>query len=342
MGGRPVLFLSYSGVLGGSERVLIDCATRLGRPALVACPEGPLAAAARTSGLRVAPIRNRSLRMRGHRGAALRGLGGLALDAVRLARRVRPPVLIAWGARAVLAAPAAGTPVLAVHHDLPPRGPAAAALRAATRRAEAVVATSRAVAAALGAGGATILHPGLDLTAWPELPPPQGDPHALVLGALVPWKRADLALEIAARIPDLRLTIAGAPMPGDDPAFVAALTRRAAAADLDGRVAFPGRVDARSALAGAHLLLHCADAEPFGMALLEAMASGRPVAAPAAGGPLEILDDPRALYAPGDAAAGADAVRTLLADPGQPRRRAERFTVEASAKRFRAAVEALA
>ena len=42
MRGRPVLFVSYSGVLGGAERVLLDCATRLGRPALVACPEGSM------------------------------------------------------------------------------------------------------------------------------------------------------------------------------------------------------------------------------------------------------------------------------------------------------------
>src|SRR3954464_15271617 len=51
MGRGPILLLSYAGVLGGSERVLLDCATRLGRPALLACPEGPLAAAARDAGL---------------------------------------------------------------------------------------------------------------------------------------------------------------------------------------------------------------------------------------------------------------------------------------------------
>src|SRR5918997_5879689 len=56
MGGPPILFLSFSGVLGGAERVLLDCATRLGRPALVACPEGELAAAARTAGLAVAQV----------------------------------------------------------------------------------------------------------------------------------------------------------------------------------------------------------------------------------------------------------------------------------------------
>jgi len=350
MGGRPVLFLSYSGVLGGAERVLLDCATRLGRPALVACPEGPLAAAARTAGLPVEPVRNRSLRMRGARAAAARALAGLAVDAAGLARRNRPAVLAAWGARAVLAAaaaPRAGAPLLAVHHDLLPGAGLARAVRAATLRADGAVATSEAVARDLRRGGVTILHPGIDLAAWRVLPAADGPPRALVLGALVAWKRADLALEIAARLPELRLELAGAPLPGDGDGFAAALRSRAAEPDLGGRVTFAGALaDPRAALARAHVLLHCADAEPFGMALLEAMACGRPVAAPAAAGPLELVADGAGrLYPPGDAAAGAAAVRALLGDAGAPaaaRARAERFPVEASAARFAAAVEAVA
>jgi glycosyltransferase involved in cell wall biosynthesis len=330
--------------------VLLDCATRLGRPALVACPEGPLSAAARTAGLPVEPIRNRSLQMRGARVGAVHGLGGLALDAARLARRHRPAALVAWSARAVLAtagAPLGRAPWLAVHHDLLPSAGVAAAVRAASRRADGVVATSRAVAEAVRAPGATILHPGVDLAAWPPLPPAEGPPRALLLGALVPWKRADLALEIAARMPGLELEIAGAPLPGDADAFHTALLRRAAAPDLDGRVSFAGALpDPRPALARAHVLLHCADAEPFGMALLEALATGRPVAAPSAAGPLEIVGDGAGrLYAPGDAAAGAEAVTALLADheaPAKARARAERFPVEASAARFAAAVDAVA
>ena len=358
---RPVLFLSYSGVLGGAERVLLDCATRLGRPALVACPEGPLAAAARGAGFAVAPIRKRSLRMRGARASAALGIAGLALDAARLARRHGPAALAAWGSRAVLAAAAAplsGAPWLAVHHDLLPGGAVATALRTASRRAGGIVATSRAVAddvlgRAAGApqaateppAGVTVLHPGLDLAAWPVRPRPDGPPRALVLGALVPWKRADLALEIAARLPELQLELAGAALDSDD--FAAALHDRAAAPDLDGRVTFAGPLaDPREALARAHLLLHCADAEPFGMVLLEALASGRPVAAPAAGGPLEIVPGGAGrLYAPGDADAGARAVEALLDTPPPQeaaRAAAERFPVEASAARLEAAIEAIA
>jgi N-acetylglucosaminyl-diphospho-decaprenol L-rhamnosyltransferase len=66
--------------------------------------------------------------------------------------------------------------------------------------------------------------------------------------------------------------------------------------------------------------LHCAPREPFGIALLEALAAGRPVLAPASGGPKEIVTSAcGVLYEPGDAAAGAAALRALLADPARAR-----------------------
>ena len=135
-----------------------------------------------------------------------------------------------------------------------------------------------------------MIHPGVDLDRWSLPDPPPGPPRALCLGALVPWKRADLALEIAARVPELALELAGAPLAGDPPGFVAALHERAARPDLAGRVRFLGALDdPRLALARANCLLHCADREPYGLALVEALAAGRPVVAPAAGGPLEIV-----------------------------------------------------
>ena len=354
MAAGPVLFVSYSGVLGGAERILVDAATRAGLPAIVACPEGALATAARAAGLPVATTAARTLQLRGRpadAAAHLAGLAGLARDVARLSRGAhRTAALVAWGARAILATALlprrARAPVLAVHCDLPPAGAVGRALQAATARADGVAALSHAIAGAV-APRATVLHPGVDPAAWTPAPLPSGPPRALVLAALVPWKRPDVALEVGARLPDLHLDLAGAPMPGDDEGYVASLRRRAAEPDLRGRVTFLGAIpDARAALARAHLLLHCSDAEPYGLALVEALAAGRPVVAPAAGGPAEIVGDGAgALFPPGDAGAAAAAVRAVLADPGAPmaaRARAERrFDVAASTERLRAALAAL-
>ncbi len=124
------------------------------------------------------------------------------------------------------------------------------------------------------------------------------------------------------------------------------LEARAAAGDLAGRVTFLGPVaDPREALARAHCLLHCADAEPWGLALVEALAAGRPVVAADAGGPREIVTGGAGrLFPPGDAAAAAAALQEVLADPAAPaaaRTRGEQFPVEASAERFREALEAI-
>ena len=349
MSGSPTLIVSYSGVLGGSERILLDCASRLPSPAVVACPEGALARAVRAAGIEHAPLPERALRVRGARAAHARALASLARDTAALSARHAPRALVAWGARAVLAAAviprSRRPPLLAVHMDLLPSRPVGAAVRWASRRADGATAASQAIADAVGAAG--VLHPGVDLTAWTPKPlPPADPPRALVLAALVPWKRPDLALEAAARVPGLELELAGAPMPGDGDRLVRELEARAAAPDLAGRVTFLGALDdPRPALARAHCLLHCADAEPWGLALVESLAAGRPVVAADAGGPREIVGDGAgSLFAPGDAGAAAAALHAVLADrsaPAAARARAERFAVEASAARFAAAVEAI-
>src|SRR4051794_34475865 len=80
-GVRPTLLVSYTGTLGGGERILLDYASGLARPALLACPEGPLAAAARELGLGLAPLRERPIELRAsarRRLAAALGIAGLA------------------------------------------------------------------------------------------------------------------------------------------------------------------------------------------------------------------------------------------------------------------------
>src|SRR5918999_4840400 len=90
MGGDLVLIVSYSGARGGAERVLLDCATRLPRRVIVACPDGPLASALRAAQIEHAPLAERPLRLRSARAAHVRGLAGLARDVAALTRRHRP------------------------------------------------------------------------------------------------------------------------------------------------------------------------------------------------------------------------------------------------------------
>ncbi len=218
-------------------------------------------------------------------------------------------------------------------------------MRWATRRADGVAAASEAIARAVGAPGAAVLRPGVDLERFAAAPAPNGAPRALALAALVPWKRPDLALEVAARVPGLQLELAGAPIPGDDGAYVRALEARAAAGDLAGRVTFLGPVgDPREALARAHCLLHCSDAEPWGLALVEALAAGRPVVAADAGGPREIVAGGAGrLFPPGRRGGGRRRAPGGARRPRRARRRRapapSRFPVEASAARFEAALE---
>src|SRR4051794_20833110 len=58
-----IVIASYSGVFGGAERVLFDCATRMEQPLTVLCPEGPLAARLRAAGVAHRAIPARAVRI---------------------------------------------------------------------------------------------------------------------------------------------------------------------------------------------------------------------------------------------------------------------------------------
>jgi glycosyltransferase involved in cell wall biosynthesis len=329
-----VLFVSYSGLLGGAERVLLDAVMRLERDVAVLCPDGPLAQRLEDAG--VARIATAARPLRLSAGHAL-GVAGLARDI----RRAEPEFVVAWGARAVLSATLESRPWLAVHHDLLSRGAVRAVVRAATRTANGVAAASHAIAREVAGGvgrspAVAVLHPGVDLERFSPRPLPDGPPRVLVLGALVEWKRPELALQVAERLPHVHITIAGAALPGDGQAL-----ERRLRATAGPNVTIAGPVeDVPRALAEHHALLHCADREPYGMVLVEALAAGRPVVAPGAAGPKEILGE--GLYGPGDAEAAADEIAKALADPQAPtraRHRAEaHFDVRDSTRRLQEAM----
>ena len=363
----PVLFVSYSGLWGGAERILLDMAGGLDHPVVLLCPPGGLASRARAGGVPVLsrPARPRELRGTARtRARAVLSLAAHAREVRRAVAALRPRAVVAFGMRSGIAsaaalAPGRGRPPLVFEHvDFLPSPGVAWLVRAAARRAQLVVALSAAVAADLDPQRTLgrrlrVSTPGVDVQSFAAAaPPPLDPPVALTLGAIAAWKRPDLALEataIAARqIPELRLVVAGHTVGDDSERLLESLRRRAAEPDLAGRVEFAGALDdPQAALAGASCLLHCADREPFGLVLLEAMASGRPVVAPAAGGPLEIVaDGAGSLFDPGDPRAAARALVELLGDGDRLQRAGERarahverqFTLADARRRWQEAV----
>ena len=328
-----VLFSSYSGALGGAEQLLIECAGGLGGDACIACPDGGLAFSARQRGLRVFTLGERSLDLRASltdRALAVARLRAHARELRALVDTLSPELLVAWGMRSAISwlvlSPRRGPRVVFQHNDLLPSAAIGRLVRAAAARAELVTVPSRAVAADLDPSSSlgdrlVIVHPGVDADRFDATAAPAQPPEVAILGALVPWKRPDLALEVAAlarrRLPQLRLRLIGAPLEAAADRTSAGLRARADQADLAGAVEFVGAVaDVAPELARASCVLHCAEREPFGLAVLESLAAGRPAVVPAAAGPAEIVDDSCAIrYPPGDARAAADAVVRLLSDP---------------------------
>jgi len=364
------LFVSYSSLFGGAERVLLDCATGL-ESAVVACPDGPLARNARDAGLIVVPLSRQRLELRGRirdRAAATTRILRQAAEVRSAVRELRPDVVFGWNMRGLLVSVAARRglrprPALVFqHNDLLPGPSIGRVVRAAARRAALVVCLSRAIADDLDPKAQLrrrlrVVNPGVDLERFrPVGAEAAGAREVLVLGAIVGWKRPDLALEIARiaapRLPGLTVTLAGEPLDEPGRRLYADLRRRVAATDLGRHVRLDGRVpDPAGSLQRAGCLLHCAEREPFGLALIEALACGVPVVAANAGGPAEIVDETcGALYPPGDARAAADALQRVLSSPEQrarlgegARARAERlFDKERFRLDYRALVDELA
>jgi phosphatidylinositol alpha 1,6-mannosyltransferase len=132
------------------------------------------------------------------------------------------------------------------------------------------------------------------------------------VGRLAAEKRVDLLAPVT-KLPGVRVVIVG-----DGPAR-AALTKALPDAIFVGERR--GRQLARL-FASFDVFAHTGPYETFGQTIQEALASGLPVVAPAAGGPLDLVDHGRTGYLvpPCDAAALTEAVATLV---GAPALRAE-------------------
>jgi phosphatidylinositol alpha 1,6-mannosyltransferase len=207
-------------------------------------------------------------------------------------------------------------------YRLGPAGQAAAwrRLRKIHNAADRTLAPSTAAAASLHARGIErvwLWGRGVDTTRFDpakrsgrlraELAP-GGELLVGYIGRLAPEKRVELLGQVAT-LPGVRLVVVGS-----GPAEAAARRAMPGAAFLGPRHGD----ELASIYASLDVFVHSGPHETFGQTLQEAAASGLPVVAPAAGGPLDLVSDGVSgfLVPPGDSGALADAVARLAADPG--------------------------
>lgn len=321
---------------GGSDTALLHLVRQLpGFEVHVAVPAPhPLAAELAAAGatLHVVPMR----RISTSHGAAGWVAYALAwpLSVLRLAllaRRVRADLLhsnslhswYGWAAAALVRRPH----VWHAREIVVQSGLALRLERLLTRRAPLVLAVSGPVAAQLGAPHAVVVHEHADpLRFRPALAGrfraaaglPDDRPLLGLVGRVDTWKGIEVALAalpaVRAVRPDVGLVVAGGTVEGKQD-HEAALRRRAA--ELGGVTWLGPRDDVPELLADLDLLLlPSTEPEPYGLVVVEALASGCPVVATDAGGPPEILaaagPGAGALVPPRDPAALADAVLGLL------------------------------
>jgi glycogen synthase len=196
-----------------------------------------------------------------------------------------------------------------------------AGLRRVLRRADAVTACSAYVLESLSTLGgirpdAVVIPNGVNPADFASAPIQLSErPYVLAVGRLVPQKGFDVLVEALAA-PDL--TQLDLLVAGDGPERER-LEDQAHALGLGDRVRFLGaldRLELADALAGAQLFAFPSRGEPFGIALLEAMAAGVPSVATRTGGVIEFAraEENAVLVEQNDAAGLARAIKRLNAD----------------------------
>jgi glycosyltransferase involved in cell wall biosynthesis len=350
---RRVLCLEASrgGVIGGSLTGALELLPRLDRtrfaPALVLAEPKPVASYLGESRLPVTvdstlfAVPRRAPGSRSIRGAwAMTDLAWRTLRALRVLRGETPAlVYLANGlgphVPMVVAAARRGIPVVCHLKGFRHSGPVE---RATSRRLHTAIAMTDEIAAhhraqGLRPGRFVTIPDGVDCAAFargggpavrralgiaPEVP------LAGSVGHVQEWKGQMLAIDALAlarrELPALHCVIVGG-VHAAGAEYAARLRARVAAPDVAGHVVLAGeRRDVAACLDAMDVLIHSPiRPEPFGKALLEAMAAGRAVIAPREGGPAVIVDDGRTglLVAPRDAGALAAAMLELLRDPGR-------------------------
>ncbi len=324
-------------------------------PTVALFGDGPFAARLAQLGVRTAyllltdAVRRSTRYNAGMRLSELARLGAQAVPGtaqlVALAARTHADVVHTNGLKAHVLGGLAGRvalrPVVWHLRDFPPEGMQGRVLRvAATTLPRIMLTNSAAVAQAWRPDGnpkrvraignpvdLARFNPNLDLgrgggPVRAELGIAADVPVVGMVAHLTPWKGHEEFLSVAAKVPGARFLLCGGEIYETEghTGYAERLQRRAVDLGLGGRVHFLGnRDDIPEILAALDVLVHCPTApEPFGRAVAEAMAVGKPVVAARAGGLPELVQHEVTglLVPPGDVTACATAVTRLLSDAG--------------------------
>lgn len=333
-----VLYVTPFAEMGGAERTVVDLIALHDRdvvePAVCFLHDGPLVTRWREelgvqTFLLPAPRLRRVVKARRTVAALASLIGAQQVDLVHST--------MGWGHMfGGRAARRAGKPCVWYQHTRPSRR--ALDVRAALVRTRTIIANSEFTAAAQGRVNplrrqVVVIYPGTRIpTEDREARRGRGraalgiqpDEFAVgIAGRLQRWKGQDVVLRAAASLirarPQARLFVIGGALFGLDAGFEQELRRLAADLGIGDRVAFTGhRDDVGDCLAALDVVVHASvHPEPFGLALVEAMAAGTALVAADGGAAREIVthDSDGLLVPPGDHEALAAALLDLCDNP---------------------------
>ncbi|HEY9598249.1 MAG TPA: glycosyltransferase [Cyanophyceae cyanobacterium] len=158
---------------------------------------------------------------------------------------------------------------------------------------------------------------------------------------LSPWKGQHILLESLAQCPEnITAILVGDALFGEQD-YVQYLHRRVAELGLEKRVRFLGfQEDITPLMQTCNLIAHTSTApEPFGRVIVEAMLSGCPIVAAAAGGVVELIETDKTgwLFSPGDSHQLAKIITICHNQPEQAKTIADQARIQAS-ERFELSV----
>jgi glycosyltransferase involved in cell wall biosynthesis len=320
-----ILYVNHTGLVSGAEKVLLNLLRGIDRdryePIVVSPTQGDLCAEVFALGVEWFPIPAIDARFATRPDRLLRTLAPLVKTVTAIRTRIRelsPDIVHANSVRAgiasTIAAIGTGKPVIWHVHDTLPQHPASMAIRGFVRLARntQVIAVSNATAKAF-CGSARVekkvrtVYNGVDLERFRSQNPEsqrfrtklglsQDDFLVCAVGQICSRKGLHGLIDafqlIHEQSPQLHLAIVGKVVFRHEEEYLKALQDKAQASGGSDRIHFVGEMhDVSSAMQAANLLVLNSWDEPFGLVLVEAMASGTPVLATRVGGIPEIVTD---------------------------------------------------